>query len=238
MRGAVHTINETPPCSPTDGHAASFPRSSPSARIAHSSLPSLHSLHRRVVLLVREARGKLAAGGLAAILALAVKRTLLGVVESSLATPNRPFTPRATAVEFHVDPPRIGLVLGHLASPFPPPASATRQGAVCLLRSIAHQLSGRNPFTQSLTGCAAIPTPARATCGRDKRPGRVRLRRWRACSEARRPPMEASGADSHPERSAGPRDGCERAPRGQPRRSLRRSGAQRPSGLLGRAVAS
>jgi hypothetical protein len=104
MRGAVHTINETPPCSPTDGHAASFPRSSPSARIAHSSLPSLHSLHRRVVLLVREARGKLAAGGLAAILALAVKRTVLGVVESSLATPNRPFTPRATAIEFHVDP--------------------------------------------------------------------------------------------------------------------------------------
>jgi hypothetical protein len=57
-----------------------------------------------------------------------------------------------------------------LFSPLPLP----RQGVLFLLRSIAHQLSGRNPFTQSLTGCAAILTPARATCGRDKRPGRVR----------------------------------------------------------------
>ncbi len=116
-----------------------------------------------------------------------------------------------------------------------------RGRAFVLLRSHHAPFFGGNPFTPKLRGCTAVPLPARATCGRDKRRhGRGRLRRWRACSGERRPPMEVSGADSHPSRSErrGPRDGCERAPRGQPHRSLRRSGAQRPSGLPGRTVAS
>ena len=52
--------------------------------------------------------------------------------------------------------------------------------------------------------------------------------------------MKASEADSHPEPSAGPRDGFEREPRGQPRRCLppeRRGAPVRVAGTRGGIVA-
>src|SRR6266851_3084329 len=51
-----------------------------------------------------------------------------------------------------------------------------RGRAFVLLRSHHAPFFGGNPFTPKLRGCTAVPLPAHATCGRDKRrPGRVRL---------------------------------------------------------------
>ncbi len=116
------------------------------------------------------------------------------------------------------------------------PAGAGR----LLLRSHHAPFFGSNPFTPKLRGCTAIPLPAHATCGRDKRrPRCVRLGGGALAVES------AGHQWKRAERTAirAALSGEDRATavserRGQPRRTLRRSGAQRPSGLPGRAVAS
>src|SRR5262249_36915538 len=58
------------------------------------------------------------ARSLPAILTLAIKRTILRIIESPLAATDHALTPCATAVELHADPPWVASVLRHLTSPF------------------------------------------------------------------------------------------------------------------------
>src|SRR5216684_3083689 len=102
-----------------------------------------------------------------------------------------------------------------------------RGRAFVLLRSHHAPFFGGNPFTPKLRGCAAVPLPAHATCGRDKRRlGRVRLGGGALAVESVGHQWKRAERTAIRSVSAGPHDGCERAPRGQPRRSLRRNGAQ------------
>src|SRR5229473_44224 len=90
------------------------------------------------------------------------------------------------------------------------PLPLLRQGVCFGCALIAHHFSGATP-SPKLRGCTAIPTPARATCGRDKRrPGRVRLGGGALAVESDGHQWKRAERTAIRSVSAGPHDGCER----------------------------
>src|SRR5229473_7510323 len=91
----------------------------------------LHSLHRSVVLLIECPCRKLPVRRLAAILGLAIERTILGVIEGALSRMNRTLASNAgVTLELDGDPSWIALVTTHRSSPLAP--ACQRPGRIWL----------------------------------------------------------------------------------------------------------